>query len=136
MRVLVVDDDEILVRSVAQTLRRASMDVLTATGGDEAIQLAARHPIDVAVLDLMMPRMNGIEVIRALEHKTPGVRIVLTSSFPLSPGQIDRMGLSNVKFLTKPAAPEELLEAVRGSRPIETRAVPAPTEGRPHSPRH
>jgi two-component system response regulator MprA len=124
MRVLIVDDDEALVRSAARTLRQAGMDVVTALSGDEALERLAEGTIDAALLDLMMPRMNGIEVVRALEKRAPGVRIVLTSSFPLSIGQLDRMGLAGVRFLPKPATPDEMLKAVRGERPSEPRITP------------
>jgi CheY-like chemotaxis protein len=138
-RVLVVDDEEIPLRATAALLRLAGFVVETALGGESALELLAHHEFDGAVVDLMMPRMNGLELTRKLHALQPRMRIVLTSSFPLSPRQLERMGLGGqVTFLPKPSSRADLEAALR------TEPAPAPNHGHsasatpaatpPHSP--
>ena len=114
MRVLVVDDDEILLRATAATLKLAGFDVGLAISGEQALEMLGSRRYEAVLVDLMMPRMNGIELVRAMKGRDPEMRVVLTSSYPLSSGQLSRMDLENVEFVSKPASSEELSAALRG----------------------
>jgi CheY-like chemotaxis protein len=137
IRVLVVDDDEVQLRATAALLQRAGYDVSAAHGGEEALALLAAREFDGAVVDLMMPRISGLELVRRLLARQPEVRVVLTSSYPLSPAQIARMGLGTVRFLPKNGPLPALLAALGGEvapapgnnrleRPTPTPAAPDP----------
>jgi DNA-binding NtrC family response regulator len=124
-RVLLVDDEEIYLRATAAMLRMAELDVVPALGGDRALELIGRESFDAALVDVMMPRMSGIELVRRLREKHPELRVVLTSSFPLSTGQIERMGMKNVAFVPKPSPLATLVAALEAA-PAPT---PAPSRG-------
>jgi DNA-binding response OmpR family regulator len=109
-RVLVVDDDQRIVRFISVKLRAAGYDVTAAANGEEALKLTELENPDVMVLDLLMPVMDGIEVLRRLRpcHELPV--IVLTARTDACE---DAMSLGASAFLTKPFNPDDLVEKIR-----------------------
>jgi two-component system, cell cycle sensor histidine kinase and response regulator CckA len=120
-RVLLVDDEELLLRATESMLRTAGVEVEAALGGERALELLATRRFDAALIDLMMPRMSGIELVRRVRAVAPELRLVLTSSFPLSPGQIARLGVGDVRFVPKPAPVATLIDALGLAEPAEPR---------------
>jgi len=78
-RILVADDEVDLVRIVEQTLVRAGHTVLTASDGVEVLQCLSLGNIDLLVIDMVMPNMNGLEAIKEIQKKYPKVKIVAIS---------------------------------------------------------
>lgn len=76
-RVLLVDDEEKLLHSIAQRMQVLGFAPLTATNGMAAIDIALKHPIDLAIVDLQMPDMNGLVTITKLKEIKPNLRTVL-----------------------------------------------------------
>jgi DNA-binding NarL/FixJ family response regulator len=111
IRVLVADDSPTALQSVCDYLEFAGgFDVVaTASDGMNAIQLAARHQPHLALLDLSMPRLNGIEAARALRRAFPNLRIIVFSELDgLSlPEECQRHGADG--FVCKSQLPEGLL---------------------------
>lgn len=134
-KVLVVDDDEPIRRMVALAFELEGFDVATASDGIEAIvQAESFHP-DVMVLDIMMPRMDGLTVLGHLRKQpgTAGVRVLLLSakadSTDITIGR--RAGASD--YVTKPFETDDLLERARAvmERPVPVVAsVAAPAAPR------
>lgn len=77
--VLVIDDEPEVRDSIQQVLGRAGFTVTTADNGQTGIQRFLSHPADVVVVDIIMPRSNGIEVIRKIRSQYPGARIIAIS---------------------------------------------------------
>ena len=115
-RIVVADDDPDIRRLVAFTLRRRGHTVLEAASGDVALALISDELPDLAVLDMMMPGLTGLEVIHALaaEPKTARVPVVLLSA----KGQVNEVqsGLDSGAraYLVKPFVPRDLAEKVAG----------------------
>jgi signal transduction histidine kinase/ActR/RegA family two-component response regulator len=113
--VLLVDDEE-SVRNVAKAiLKRAGLRVLTAVGGREALDLVRGKggKVNVVLLDLVMPRMNGKEVLEALRALDPDLPVILSSGYSAEQetgAQLATHGPTS--FLPKPYRPAELLEKV------------------------
>ncbi len=107
--VLIVDDDDAVLRITRDVLRASGYRVLTARNGAEAVDLYARHPerIDLVVMDLMMPVMDGSAAIRALRKRDGRMKILAVSGVPASIGEDDERG--HVSFLQKPYSPQTLL---------------------------
>src|SRR5262245_57140174 len=80
-RVLLVDDDVDLRQGLAQLLRER-YEVLTASNGDEALEILGREPVDVVILDMLMPLLDGQSVLRELRAKTPPPPVVVISARP------------------------------------------------------
>jgi CheY-like chemotaxis protein len=77
--VLVVDDDEIMRDLLTRILSRAGYDVVAANDGDGGLARFREGDIDVVITDMMMPAMDGLELIRALTLESPNVRVVALS---------------------------------------------------------
>jgi len=108
MRVLVVDDSERLRQSLAAGLRSQGMAVETAADGVEALALLDSLPFDVIVLDLVMPRMDGVRVLRELKPRRSKPRILVLSARDLVADRVEALDLGADDYLLKPFAFEEV----------------------------
>src|SRR3954467_7694438 len=77
IHVLVVDDEPVLAELVSMALRYESWSVATAGDGATALASARKNPPDVVVLDVMLPDMSGLEVLRKLREQTPALPLLL-----------------------------------------------------------
>jgi two-component system copper resistance phosphate regulon response regulator CusR len=109
MRDLVVDDSERVRRTLAIGLRTHGMAVETAADGGEALSLINALPFDLIVLDLMMPRMDGMQVLQALKTQSAKPRILVLSARDQVQDRVDALNLGADDYLVKPFAFEELL---------------------------
>src|SRR3984893_17610993 len=81
--IIVVDDQAVVLEFCRVTLERAGFKVFTASSGDQALSFFEpnRSPIDLALIDIVMPGLSGIELAKRLERLNAGVRIVLMSGY-------------------------------------------------------
>jgi DNA-binding response OmpR family regulator len=112
--ILVADDDAEVAGLVAISLRRAGFNVVTAANGEEALEQAEEHKPAACVLDIMMPNMNGYEVVRRLkeDNATARMPIVLLSA---RAGGLDRdygLRMGADAYIRKPFPPKELGETI------------------------
>jgi DNA-binding response OmpR family regulator len=113
--VLVADDDDDIRALVAYRLTSTGYDVLSACNGEEALELAAERTPDLAILDVMMPRVDGLEVTRRFraDPKTAGVPVVLLTA-TVQEADVARGFESGADdYLCKPFSPRELGMRVR-----------------------
>ena len=94
-------------------LRVEGFDVVEALSGAQALDGLIDGSIDAAVVDLMMPGMNGLEMCRVLKERYPHIGLVLTSAYHLSQRQLDLAGIGHAVFLGKPFTMEKLARIVR-----------------------
>jgi len=120
-RILVVDDEPQILRALRINLRARRYDVEVATDGAGALRLAASHRPDLVVLDLGLPDMDGVEVIRGLRGWTT-VPIIVLSGRAGSQDKVAALDAGADDYVTKPFGIDELLARVRA---ITRRVVPA-----------
>lgn len=125
-RILIVDDDASQCRCMAIGLNVEGFEVVEARSGDEALEALDTGPFDVAVVDLMMPGMNGLELCRVMKQRYPGIGVVLTSAYHLSQRQLDLAGIGHAMFLGKPFTLDRLAKTVRDHVPRSTPEPPTP----------
>jgi DNA-binding response OmpR family regulator len=113
-RLLVVDDDPNHARVTAIGLRIEGFEVEQAQNAEGALEVMAGQGFDVAVVDLMLPGTNGIQLARLIRERHPGTRIVLTSAYHLSERQLVRVDCGAVGFVPKPFDLTELARFLRG----------------------
>jgi CheY-like chemotaxis protein len=112
--VLLVEDAPMIRRLAREIMTRAGYTVIEAGDGEQAAQLAARLPrIDVLLTDVVMPRLNGIELASQLRTTRPDLRVLFMSGY--TDYAIVRNGLlsDSTTYLQKPFTPEELLRKLR-----------------------
>jgi two-component system KDP operon response regulator KdpE len=111
-RILVIDDEPQILRALRINLRARDYEVITATTGKQALDAAAaRHP-DIVVLDLGLPDMDGVEVIRGLRGWTQ-VPIVVLSGRSQSVAKVRALDAGADDYVTKPFNVDELLARIR-----------------------
>jgi DNA-binding response OmpR family regulator len=126
MRVLVVDDSERVRKTLASGLHAHGLTVDTASDGREALHLIETLPFDVVVLDLMMPTMDGVELLRALKGRATNPRILVLSARDQVQDRVDALNLGADDYLVKPFAFEEVLariNALSRRRPEESSPI-------------
>jgi two-component system KDP operon response regulator KdpE len=112
MRVLIADDDPQLVRALRITLASHGYEVVAAPDGAAAVALAAKLPPDLVMLDLGMPRLDGVGVIRALRGWTTAP-IIVVSGRTGSADKIEALDAGADDYVTKPFQIDELLARLR-----------------------
>ena len=111
-RVLVVDDEPHILRALAINLRARRYEVFTAETGTAALSVAAAHPPDLVILDLGLPDMDGVEVIRGLRGWS-AAPIVILSGRTDSADKVDALDAGADDYLTKPFGIDELMARMR-----------------------
>ena len=111
-QVLVVDDEPAILRALSAALRTRGYTVHTATTGGEALDHAVRHPLDVIILDLGLPDLDGIEICRRLREWSTTPIIVLTVE-DAEERKVTALDAGADDFVTKPFSMPELLARVR-----------------------
>jgi two-component system, OmpR family, KDP operon response regulator KdpE len=111
-RVLVVDDEPQILRALSITLKARSYDVVVATNGKQALSVAAQSSPDIVVLDLGLPDLDGIDVIRGLRGWSK-VPIVVLSGRSQGVSKVDALDAGADDYVTKPFNVDELLARLR-----------------------
>jgi two-component system, OmpR family, KDP operon response regulator KdpE len=110
--VLVIDDEPQILRALRINLRVRQYDVHTAGTGAEALEVAAKHPPDLVILDLGLPDLDGVEVIHGLRGWTDAPIIVLSGRAD-STDKVEALDAGADDYVTKPFAMDELLARMR-----------------------
>jgi len=113
-RVLVVDDEPQILRALRINLRVREYQVDVAATGTEALEMAARHPPDLVILDLGLPDLDGVEVIQGLRGWTKAPIIVLSGRAD-SADKVEALDAGADDYITKPFGVEELLARMRAA---------------------
>src|SRR5436305_8858228 len=112
-RLLVVEDDPNILELLSASLRYAGFDVVTAAAGTEAVQAAQRHRPDLIVLDVMLPDMDGFDVIRRLRGGGARIPVVFLTARDATEDKIRGLTLGGDDYVTKPFSLEELTARIR-----------------------
>ena len=130
MNILVAEDDRDIADLIAHYLHKHGWDAHVAGAGDEALAYAKRHPVDLVILDLMMPGLSGLEVCRALrgDKSTEAIPIIMVTARADEADRILGLDIGADDYLAKPFSPNELVARVRAlMRRSKRTGVPAAT---------
>ena len=111
-RVLIVDDDRDIVTIVSTILGGRGWDIKAAYNGREALEAVTLSKPDIILLDIMMPEMNGIEVLKRIKKIDTDARIIMITAFGDVESYLDSMELGAYEYINKPFETEELLEMI------------------------
>lgn len=127
-RVLVVDDEP-QVREALKLILSRVYQVEVAAGGAEALKLCSSASFDLVLVDLMMPDIDGLEVLKQLKSKLPSLPVIMLTASSAVKSAVEAMRLGAVDYLNKPYDVEELLERIEstlGEQPAQTHHLPRP----------
>jgi len=100
--VLVADDNEVAQRLCRRVLEKAGHRVLTASDGIEAVSLALANPLDMILMDVAMPGMDGLEAMRQIKAQKPGMAIVIASAHSMASDRERFLAAGADDVLSKP----------------------------------
>lgn len=113
IRLLLVDDEKGYVDVLSKRMSKRNIEVTPAHSGSEGIQALRKAEFDVAVLDLKMEDMDGIEVLRVLKKMDPRLPVIMLTGHGSEKAAREGMEFGAFDYLTKPCDLEELIEKIR-----------------------
>lgn len=111
-RILMVEDDVTIATVVEYTLGRAGYEVLREADGKAGLETALRCAIDLAIVDLMLPELDGVALCRALSQRKPDVPLIILTARTEKRAMLEGFGAGADDFMTKPFDIDELLARV------------------------
>ena len=112
-RILVVDDDPGLLRLLTIRLRAESYDVEAVESAAQALAAASRFRPDLVITDLRMDQMDGIGLLKELQNRWPGLKVIILTAHGTIPDAVQATQMGAFGFLTKPVDKQELLDQVQ-----------------------
>ncbi|MBW8039012.1 MAG: response regulator [Planctomycetes bacterium] len=112
--ILVIDDSAFARRMTSKALKAQGNEVLEAESGHHGVELAEKHEPDGIVLDLLMPEMDGLEVLNILKDKGLDIPVIVLSADIQESTQTECMEHGAAAFLKKPVQENELIEVIQG----------------------
>ena len=109
-KILIADDEESIIEVVKIYLEKEGYSVLTALDGDTALKLEIAEKPDLLILDIMLPKMSGLELCRAIEREVPVIFLTAKTS---EEDKIAGFALGADDYITKPFSPRELIARVK-----------------------
>ena len=108
IRILVADDEPDIVLSVSERLRWLGHEVIPAGDGSAALAAVESHTIDLALVDISMPRLNGIEVLKRIKQRWPSLPVIILTAYGTIRLAVEAMKEGAVDFISKPFEPGQL----------------------------
>ena len=113
MRVLLVDDEVGFRETVSKRLKRRNVDLVAVGSGEEALEHLQIERVDIVVLDMKMPGMDGIQTLRAIKAVDPLIEVVILTGHASLEAAKDGMTLGAFDYLMKPVDLDELLYRIQ-----------------------
>lgn len=114
-RLLVVDDQELVRVALLRMLRRQGYVCLEVGGAPQALELLERERVDLILCDVLMPGMNGLELVRALGHRIPTTAVLMVSGMDSADMAMDCLSEGAFGYVLKPVQPNAIIVAVAGA---------------------
>lgn len=112
-KTILICDDEEGIRESLRLIFEKEYDLLFAANGNEAIDILKKNDIDIAIMDIKMPRMDGIETMRKLKEINPDLRILVTSGYKSIETAKEAIAAGASDYMVKPFDRDEILESVK-----------------------
>lgn len=134
-RILVADDDQALSRTLSWILKENGYDVLTIPGGDQLFEHLEAEPFDLLLLDIMMPRVDGLQLLQRVkaDARFKDLPVLMISSMPPEEATVRSLGLGAADFIPKPFRVRELLARVKAHLRVGRELNQARAEARSRS---
>jgi DNA-binding NtrC family response regulator len=113
MKILVVDDDAIVIKSCRRILEAEGFEVLTVPSADEALEIVKKYDFDLLLIDVKMPKHDGMFLMREVKKHLAEIPIIVMSGYPTPETVADVLKLGATQFIPKPFRPDELVKTIR-----------------------
>jgi two-component system, OmpR family, response regulator len=112
IRVLIIDDEPDFLETIVKRLMKRGMDAKGVPSGEDALDIIQNESFDVAILDMRMPGMDGIETLKEIKRKSPLTEVIMLTGHASVESGMQGMQLGAFDYMIKPADFEELVEKV------------------------
>jgi DNA-binding response OmpR family regulator len=133
-KILIVDDEEIARQSLADILRLEGYEIQAVSSGELAVETLNNEPFDIMILDIKMGGMSGMDVLRAVVDRLPGLIVIVLTAHGTIDTAIQAIRYRVHDYLLKPVSPEQILEsieeALKNKRPHQVNEAPKVTRGK------
>lgn len=116
--ILVVDDEALTLRTIGRALEKEGLELLLATSGEEALETVAEQKPDLLLLDVVLPGINGIEVLRQVKKASPGAIVVMMSAYHMVDRAVEAMKLGAYDFLIKPFHVADMVTTIQRAKEV------------------
>ena len=113
MKILVVDDDAIVIKSCRRILEAEGFEVSSVPSADKALEELKSYDFDLLLIDVKMPKHDGMYLMREIKKNWPEIPIIIMSGYPTSETIAEVLKLGATLFIPKPFKPDELVKSVR-----------------------
>ncbi len=113
MKILVVDDDAIVIKSCRRILEAEDFEVYTCPSADDALEKMKYYDFDILLMDVKMPKHDGLFLMREIKKNWPDIPIVVMSGYPTPETVVGVLKLGATHFIPKPFRPDELVKSIR-----------------------
>jgi DNA-binding response OmpR family regulator len=127
-KIIVVDDEKGICQNVAKILSRSNYEVACALSAKEALDRMAKEPFAMLISDVVMPEMNGLELLKQVHKRYPDTRTLVMTAYPSTDTALKSIRLGASDYLPKPFTPDELRQRVADTLRGELMAAPAPED--------
>lgn len=111
--ILVVDDEALTLRTIGRALQAEGYEVTVALSGEEAVKAFSQEPTDLALLDVVLPGIDGIEVLRQIKRQNPATVVLMMSAYHMVDRAVESMKLGAYDYLIKPFHITDLLNTIQ-----------------------
>jgi len=142
-KILIVDDEEVVRLSYMRILATSNCEVKAAWTWVQVAQAMRHEPFDVVLLDLRMPDMDGMKVLRALKQSWPESEVIIITGYPTLESAKEAVSLGAYDYLTKPIGPEQVITAANAAmlhkrwalhNAVDSRSEPSRQQSSPEVP--
>ena len=109
--VLIVDDEEVVRRAHLRSLENSGCLARVAEDGEQAIRLMEQAPSDVILLDLRMPGLDGMDVLKTIKSRWPNSEVVIITGYPTLESAKEAVRLGACNYIAKPVGPDDVIQA-------------------------
>jgi DNA-binding NtrC family response regulator len=115
IHLLIVDDEERFLSTTKTLMEKRGVKTLTAASGTKALQILEEARVDVVVLDVKMPGMDGVETLKRIKQKYPLIEVIMLTGHASVDSAVDGMKLGAFDYVMKPCDINDILEKVKKS---------------------
>lgn len=127
--VLLVDDEREFLEVLTKRLRKRKLKLTTANSGEEALRIIREVPLDVVVLDMKMPQMDGLQTLKEMKKLNPSVEVIMLTGHANVDSAVEGLELGAFDYLMKPVDIDELLYKLQDA--VKKRSISEPGPGTP-----
>lgn len=111
-RILIIDDDEDILETLQSLLKKKGFEAVTANSGSAAIKKSASEPINLALIDVVLPDMEGTQLLRKLKPTVPKMRKIILTGHATLDNAVNAVNLGADAYLMKPVNPKDLIRII------------------------